>query len=210
MIPCRDVDDARKLAKSQSGKVLLGGERGGEKIDGFNCGNSPAEYTTDQVSGATIVFTTTNGTKALSYTTRCKRVLIGAFVNLSAVVDAVSEVEHLHLLCAGTNGEVTREDVLFAGAVIERISVASDALPDSQQRSPIELNDAARLASSAWLAIGDARYASETLAREFRDTQGGRNLIRIGLQEDLRKAAILDEFVIVPELNRSIWEIERQ
>ena len=211
VIPCLDVDEARDLACKQLGKVLLGGERGGKKIDGFDCGNSPAEYTTELVSGATIVFTTTNGTKALSLTTGCDRVLIGAFVNLSAIVSAVVDVEHLHLLCAGTNGEITREDVLFAGAVVERLTglPALKSKGDTTQSMPSEYNDAARLAQAAWESIGDNRYSPGSLAAELRDTQGGRNLIGIGLQDDLPRAGMLDEFVIVPELDRASWAINR-
>lgn len=211
LIPCLDVSEARNLAKKQSGKVLLGGERGGQRIDGFDCGNSPAEYTTELVSGGTIIFTTTNGTKALSYTIAAERVLIGAFVNLSAIVAAVSNVESLHLLCAGTNGEITREDVLFAGAVVERLDEqTSIGLPASETHGTLnEYNDAARLAHAAWAAIGDDRYTTEVLAAELRDTQGGRNLIGIDLQDDLPRAAILDEFVIVPELDPATWSIRR-
>ena len=46
-------------------KVLLGGEREGVKIEGFDLGNSPREYVEDVVSGKTVIFTTTNGTAAL-------------------------------------------------------------------------------------------------------------------------------------------------
>src|SRR4051794_21946566 len=59
-------DEAREVAaKLQPGTFLLGGERGGVKIEGFDLGNSPREYARNRVTGKTIVFTTTNGTEAV-------------------------------------------------------------------------------------------------------------------------------------------------
>src|SRR5262245_54256218 len=64
--PCAEIDEARKLADSmRAGKVLLGGERGGMPIDGFDRGNSPREYSAKNCKGTTLVLTTTNGVRAL-------------------------------------------------------------------------------------------------------------------------------------------------
>src|SRR4051812_42560200 len=63
--PFRDVEDARRLANDLGNKAVLGGERGGVPIPGFDLGNSPAEYTSERVAGKTVIFTTTNGTRAL-------------------------------------------------------------------------------------------------------------------------------------------------
>ena len=89
---------------------------------GFDLGNSPCEFTPETVAGRTIVFTTTNGTQALLICTAAERVLIGSFVNFSAVVKELDGELPIHLLCAGTRGRVTREDVLFAGALVEKLA----------------------------------------------------------------------------------------
>src|SRR3990167_11479727 len=61
VIPCLEIEDALKIAGSMPrSQVVLGGERGGLPIDGFDLGNSPLEYDPSAVSGKTIVFTTTN------------------------------------------------------------------------------------------------------------------------------------------------------
>src|ERR1700678_3263988 len=45
VIPCLEVEDALRAAANLPRKqVLLGGERSGVKIDGFDLGNSPSEY----------------------------------------------------------------------------------------------------------------------------------------------------------------------
>ena len=116
VIPCLEVEEAKTVAaKFPRDKVVLGGERAGLKIDGFDFGNSPGDYTQETVGGKTVVFTTTNGTRAMNACQRAKRVLIGGFVNMHALLLATSKDANVHLLCAGTNGQITLEDVLCAG-----------------------------------------------------------------------------------------------
>ncbi len=83
VIPCLEVDDAlRVAAREPREQTLLGGERGGVKIEGFDLGNSPSEYPTAAVAGKTVIFTTTNGTRALLHCQQAAEVLLAAFVNL--------------------------------------------------------------------------------------------------------------------------------
>src|SRR5262245_35942829 len=66
VIPTLEIDEARRIATSlPAGKSLLGGERHGLPIEGFDLGNSPGDYTDEVCSGKTLVITTTNGTKAI-------------------------------------------------------------------------------------------------------------------------------------------------
>ena len=88
--PCLEVDEARAL-KERLDDALVGGERGGKPIEGFDCSNSPVDYSSDRVKGRPVVFTTTNGTFALSRVSNCREVLIGAFLNLSALCDGLRE-----------------------------------------------------------------------------------------------------------------------
>ena len=68
VLPCEHVEQARQLAANPQGgeSVLLGGEREGRLIDGFDLDNSPLSYTGWRVRQRTIVFTTTNGTRVHS------------------------------------------------------------------------------------------------------------------------------------------------
>jgi 2-phosphosulfolactate phosphatase len=205
VIPCREVDEARRLAaKLQSDQVVLGGERGGLPIEGFHLGNSPSEYTQTAVGGQTVVFTTTNGTLALMQCRSAARVLIGSFANLSAVVERLNGERSIHLLCAGTRGQITREDVLCAGAISERLL---DSFVDETL-----INDQARIAMDCWrMAVPHGARPPKALAGELslamRDTQGGRNLIAIGLEQDIDNAAEVDRFAIVPQLDLAAWRI---
>ena len=206
VIPCLDIEEARRIAAQFSpGDVLLGGERGGLPIDGFDLGNSPGEYSRETVAGKTIVFTTTNGTRALGHCQRADRVVLAALVNLAAVCTAIEGATRIDLLCAGTRGQISREDVLAAGAI-------ADMIVGHQTDSAPDLNDAAHLARDAWLhvtaaAASSGQTLSAQLAHEFRSTLGGQNVLRIGRDDDLLAAAQLDKFAVVPQLDRELSEI---
>jgi len=200
VVPCLEVSDAMEAAARQQGPVVLGGERGGVKIAGFALGNSPAEYTPASVGGKTVVFTTTNGTRALMQCLAASRVLIGAFVNLSAVVRQLVSATKIHLLCAGTDGHITREDVLFAGAV-------ADAL---QQRANhvFQCNDEAQIAVEAWRGAFASQPAdAKSLAPLLCASRGGINLIELGYKGDIDLAAQIDKLAIVPRLDPVAWAI---
>lgn len=196
VIPCLEIDEAKKSAAELSGASVLGGERGGLPIAGFDLGNSPAEYTRERVSGKTVVFTTTNGTRAMKRCHAAARVLIGAFVNFSAICRELTTADQIALVCAGTDGHVTREDTLFAGAIVD----------DLTRSKKWQLNDQALLAADAWHAA--VRLLTDRpLGIMLRDSRGGRNLIETGQENDIDLAAQMDKFDIVPELNLKTWRI---
>jgi 2-phosphosulfolactate phosphatase len=80
VVPSGEIEEARCRAAGITGKVLLAGERRGVPIPGFDLGNSPGEYTAKVCKGATVVLTTTNGTRALLRAAEADRVLVAAFV----------------------------------------------------------------------------------------------------------------------------------
>ena len=196
--PVLTVEVARALAAgfgsgSDSG-VLLGGERGGLRIDGFDLGNSPLEYARARVAGRRIVITTTNGTAAVDACTDASEVLIGAIVNRAAAAARARElaVAHgtstIHLVCAGTDGEVTEEDRLAAGAILD----AAGAL------------ETFRGVLSAAADTG----AASAITAAFAMSRGGRNLIELGMRADLPAAAAIDSLRVVPRLDRGAREDE--
>ncbi len=130
--PVRTIEEARELKESLAG-ALLCGERRGERIEGFDLGNSPFEY--QGVRGRKIITTTTNGTVALRACEHAETVLVGAILNLQELCDEISwrEPEELLLVCAGTFEEFALEDACAAGLLIAQ-------LPDAQ------LTDAAQAA----------------------------------------------------------------
>lgn len=115
VIPVREEKYAREY-KDQG--FLVGGERGGETIDGFDFGNSPFHYKPEIVKDKEIVLTTTNGTKCIDMSASAYEVIIGSFLNLEAVIKRLKAANRdIVLFAAGWKDRVNLEDSLFAGAV---------------------------------------------------------------------------------------------
>lgn len=115
VIPVREEDEA--LDYKVKG-FLVGGERGGQTISGFDFGNSPFHYAPHIVAGNEVVLTTTNGTKCIEMAKHSYQVVIGSFLNLNAVVSHLKSLEKdVVLFCAGWKDRINLEDSLFAGAV---------------------------------------------------------------------------------------------
>ena len=165
-------DEARAhAAKLAPGSFLLGGERGGLKIDGFDLGNSPHEYATERVEGKTIVFTTTNGTEALRACARegAASIWIGSLLNIDTLTNDLSALkEDIVLICAGTEGVQGIDDAYAAGKIVEELLDADD----------FTLDDSAQIAVNHFRAAG-------TPLSVLSVSLGGRNLIRLGLEADI-------------------------
>ena len=199
VIPCGEIDEARHHAAGfAGGTVLLGGERGGVRISGFDLDNSPTSYTADRVEGRTLVFTTTNGTRALLRAAQADRVFVAGFVNLHAVLAMLVDSQlPVHVVCAGTDGEVTYEDCLCAGALAKGLTLARQTQP---------ANDEARLAIAAFDSLRGGNVAFQEMLRVSR---GGANLVALGLEADIETAGQWDRFNLVPELLKNPWRIEK-
>ncbi len=194
ILPCREVDEARRVAVGlPQGTALLGGERQGLPIEGFDLGNSPQSYTSDVCRGKTLVMTTTNGTLAVLASLEAERVLVAAFANLAATLAVVrAETRPIHVVCAGTDGQVSLEDTLLAGAIVAGLPTASSVT-----------NDAGLIALAAWRRA-ESRIAGESLslADVLAEGRGGRRVREIGLAPDVLVAAVVDRFPFPAELRR--------
>jgi 2-phosphosulfolactate phosphatase len=210
VIPCLEVADAQKAeANLPLQSCVLGGEREGLRIPGFHLGNSPAEYTPESVGGKTLVFTTTNGTKAMQHCRLAELVLLGAFVNFLAVARELSiRREPIHLLCAGTGGEVTREDAALAGALVYLLRFAAPAEFTLNDQAALVEPVGERLLSEA-LVKEDHLLAVSNVRELLRNSQGGRNLLALGLEQDIDDAAQIDRIDFVPRLDVESWSIVR-
>ncbi|HWC03559.1 MAG TPA: 2-phosphosulfolactate phosphatase [Methylomirabilota bacterium] len=185
VVPVATPDEARALGRGKGAvPVLIGGERGGAPPPGFDCGNSPAEYTPDRVWGRTVAFTTTNGTRALLAVDGASRIAVAGFVNAAAVVRWVGlEPGDVLLVCAGERGRFCLEDAVCAGLLVARLAPADGAL-----------TDAARAARALW-----DRYADD-LDGMLTDAAWAQALVRQGRGADLPLCVALDVHGVVPVL----------
>lgn len=133
VIPFETVDETAIRAKAYArGEVQLAGERRMVKIDGFDLGNSPREYTPAAVRGRTILYSTTNGTAALAATHGARHCFFAAFVNVMATAAAVRTAVEVSgdvtILCAGHERRVAFEDVVCAGRLVRLIAADREAV----------------------------------------------------------------------------------
>lgn len=169
--------------------ILMCGERQGLRIEGFDLGNSPFEFPENVVGGKTLVMTTTNGTKAIVHSRLADEILVGAFVNLSALVNELHSRQNVALVCAGTGGEVTGEDVLAAGAVVERLTSTGKFA---------SLNDQAEIARASWEQF---KLGQQPLSERLRQCRGGQNLLAHRFERDIDRSAEVDRHSVVPTVN---------
>jgi 2-phosphosulfolactate phosphatase len=192
--PCAEIAEAQDLAgQMRAGRVILGGERNGAPLAGFDLGNSPGEYTPKVCKGTTLVLTTTNGTRALLRAADAARTLVAGFVNFSAVCEQLrQDPRPVYMVCAGTDGEVSLEDTLLAGALVDYLC----------DQSEVQLNDGARI---AWDCF---EHHGQVLRGAFEVSKGGAKLRGLGYDDDIRVAAQVDQFALVPELRRDPLRVE--
>ena len=60
--PVPTLADCRVLKEKG---YITAGERGGQKVEGFDLGNSPYDFMDHQLNGKNLAFTTTNGSQAI-------------------------------------------------------------------------------------------------------------------------------------------------
>ncbi len=185
IIPVETVEAATKLASSlERGSALLGGEREGKRLDGFDLGNSPGEYTADLVKGKTVILTTSNGTKAITLSQGAKEILITSFVNLSAVARYISAhgCKGLTVICAGKDNRFALEDAVCAGMLINEVCKTGEC----------ELADGSQAALSLY------RLHESSILDLLRSCEHGKYLAGIGFENDLKACARVDYLKIVP------------
>lgn len=185
VIPARDPEDARQRAATlPPGQALIAGERRGEPLAGFDLGNSPLEFTPARVGGRTIVFTTSNGTRALLAARPAAAVGVAALVNLAAAAAwAAAGGRDITVLCAGQRGAVSLEDHVCAGLIVERLTREDPAV---------------RLTEAAAAAAGASRPYGKAVGRLAEDSAWAQHLSRRGRGGDVAACLALDITSLVP------------
>jgi 2-phosphosulfolactate phosphatase len=119
IIPVATHEEARRL-KSQG--FLVASEKDGVQLDFADFGNSAFSFTRDAIGGKTLVYCTTNGTRALEIAKSASSIAIGAFINISAVTEWLTQRQKdVVILCSGWKNKFCLEDTLFAGALTRRL-----------------------------------------------------------------------------------------
>lgn len=189
VVPAASTEEAMQLARTLGPEdVLLGGERGGRKIEGFALGNSPLEMTPERVGGKLLVMTTTNGTRALFAVQAADRVYLGSAANFSVLGQRLrrhlADRGELLILCSGREGYFALDDAYCAGRLAE----------------------AALGGRRKWRGLNDAAIAALDLVRRYggrwerplTSSASGQALKQIGHLDDVVHCAVPDTAPVVP------------
>lgn len=186
--PVLTPEEAFQRAEEMVGEsVILGGERGGVKVEGFDLGNSPKDYREDRVKNKHIIFTSTNCTESIHKLTGAKKIVLCSFLNVSAVARRLAgEESDVLIACAGLEGRFSLEDTVCAGLLVGQVT---------------------RLRGKEF-KVCDAAMAAEILFNNYkkdllemlRQSEWGRKIVGLGLEQDLNLCAKVDETTVVPEM----------
>lgn len=181
IIPVATHDEARRL-KAEG--FLVASEKDGAQLDFADFGNSAFSFTRDAIAGRSLVYCTTNGTRALHMAKGAGGIAIGAFINISAVTEWLTRrQEDVVILCAGWKDKFCLEDTLFAGALTDRL-LATGVFQSGC--------DSAHAAMDLWgLARSDPLAYVEKAAQRHR-------LARLGLDDVIPYSFEFDRVDVVP------------
>lgn len=170
-------------------KRIRAGERGGQKVDGFDLGNSPRDHSPEITKGKRLFMSTTNGTRCLQRIQDSPIVITAALTTRQAVVDYLLKHRpaNIWLVGSGWEGDYSLEDTVCAGAIIQGI------INDAQLTyTDIIGNDSALASVSLYV-----QWQDELKALLYQASHGQR-LLRKNNTADIDYCAQLDILNIVP------------
>lgn len=193
VIPVADMGDASKISQNlDSPHYLLCGEKDGVKIEGYDLGNSPLDYTEERVEDKTIILNTTNGTKAIKRAGLADEIIIGSFLNLEALVASLKTVDtDIVLVCAGWKGRLALEDLLCAGNIIYELTEGT--LPQNVQ-------DGAKVAFGLFEKFGE----DEDLEKAIKTSNYAVRLKDVVSEEDISYCCQRNKMDVLPVMNEGI------
>lgn len=185
VVPVLDMAQASRIAANLDPNIYrLGGERGGKKIEGYHLGNSPLEYTREQVEGRDVILNTTNGTKALTRARGARHLLAGSFVNAGRVVDFIRQAgTDITIVCAGRENRISLEDTVCAGLLLDRLW---------NEAEPTFVSDAANAAYTLYV------HDRPNVAERLRRGNHVQRLIEMGYEQDVDYCLQVDTLPVLP------------
>lgn len=185
IVPASDPGEAVALAlKLGIHDCVLAGERGGLRLPDFALGNSPAEFSPQNVKDKQVIISTSNGTEAINSVRSAKTVLIGGMINRTAVAKRALEIgDNVLIVCAGTQGRISADDLCAAGSIAEAMNMTSE--------TPLEATDFTMVCCMLYADWREGRA-------DLTVTQHYSTLIRLGFENDVKYCFTQDITDVVP------------
>jgi len=188
--PAASLQEVEEMGgRLERDRLLRGGEQDAQKVEGYDLGPYPEEYTSEVVVDKDVIFVTTNGTRAIGAAADAEELLLGCLRNAPAVANYLraSGTESIYVVCAGSAGRFVLEDFLCASAILSRLN-GEGYLEDWR------LNDA------AWLALDFARRYEGREPEALKESRAGRWLLENELAETFEFAGEVGTSELVPEV----------
>lgn len=184
IVPTSEANEAAAIKKISEGNLLLCGEIAAQKVGGFDLGNSPLEYTQDTVQDMILIYATTNGSVTIKRLAPAEDVLIATFINATAAAQRAYELERdIVIVCAGTQGEFSTDDIIAMGCIIDRLLKIDEA---------IEMDDLCKVSLKLY------REAQANILDALEGCGHFEYLKQLKLYDDLEYCTREDMFDVVP------------
>ncbi|HNS17447.1 MAG TPA: 2-phosphosulfolactate phosphatase [Bacteroidales bacterium] len=184
ILPVATLQEAMKFKEKG---LLVAAERNGAKVDFADFGNSPFDFIPNKLKGKILVYTTTNGTRAIEIAREAGTVAIGSFVNRHALSKwIVRQAKPVVILCAGWKNQFNLEDAVFCGSLIESLVA---------QKEYVTGCDSSSAALDLW------SVAKGNLLQYIEKTSHRKRLKLLGADDVLEHTFTLDSTDVVPVLD---------
>ena len=191
IFPFKDIKIIQERCENLK-NIIKCGERNALKIDGFDLGNSPLEFTKEKVLGKDIYMSTTNGTKAVENSLSAEKIIICSFLNIKSISKKLLEYKKdVVIVCAGTNGKFSLDDTLCAGLIIKEM----------QKHTEIQMND-------VLLAAVRISESHEDIKDILKGSTHYERLLSLGFEKDMEHIFSLNKYSIVPEYKNGYISIK--
>ena len=185
IVPVLDEAAARACAPGIEGCVLAG-ELYAETLPGF-AHPAPLSLIAHGVQGKTVVYSTTNGTVAMTQAAGAARVYCGALLNARRLVEHVvsrHRGETVLILCSGSGNNFNYEDFYGAGCFVDHFSGLMENA---------DLSDAAKAARDL--------YRQARMPEALLECRVGAMMVRRGLRHEVEYACRVDSLPVVAALD---------
>ena len=133
--PTASIDESWRL-KEEFPDAVIAGERNGVKVEGFDFGNAPSELETFDMTGRTVIHTTSAGTQGIILAEKADEILTGALINAAATAEYIRRKNPavVSLVAMGWKGERDSEEDVLCAEYLKSL-LEGQPLPDIRKQA---------------------------------------------------------------------------